>query len=145
MEQTQFEKEVMELNKKITENFVYFVQERSSRFHIPPFQLQVLLYLDEHEFSVSELSKQLYMAKSNMSTLLKSMEKDGYLLRTRCSEDERRTTITLSDKGKKIVEEYHKSNHRNDFAHIDADENEQKTIIDGLEKLLELLEKARYE
>lgn len=143
MEQNKFEKEVVRLNRQVTEHFLYFMQKRSEKFNISVLQLQVLLYLDQNEFSVSELSRQLFMAKSNMSTLLKSMEKSGYLIRTRSKSDERRTNITLSSKGTQIVAEYKKDINQNTFQTLTSSQSEQECIIHGFTTLINLLEKAR--
>lgn len=143
MEQNTFEKEVVRLNRQVTEHFLYFMQKRSEKFNISILQLQVLLYLDQNEFSVSELSRQLFMAKSNMSTLLKSMEKNGYLVRTRSKSDERRTNITLSSKGTQIVAEYKKDINQNTFQTLTSSIEQQECIIQGFTTLINLLEKAR--
>lgn len=142
MEQNQFEKEVIELNRQITDCIVEHMRERSEKFNIPPFQLHVLLYLSEHEYSVSELGKQLHMAKSNMSTLLKSMEKDGLLSRIRDVNDERITKVTLSEKGKQIVDEYNHTEFEDSFAKNMPSLEDQEIIILGLSKLLEVLKKG---
>ena len=142
MKQNQFEKDVIELNRQITDCIVEHMRERSDKFNIPPFQLHVLLYLSEHEYSVSELGKQMHMAKSNMSTLLKSMEKDELLTRIRDVNDERITKITLSDKGRQIVDEYNHTNFNDSFTNNRPSKEDQEIILLGLTKLLEVLKKG---
>ena len=64
-------------------------------------QYLVFLVLGEYEnMKVSEIGARLYLDNGTLSPLLKKLEKEGYILRTRSHEDERIVMISLSDKGK---------------------------------------------
>jgi len=63
-------------------------------------QYLVFLVLGEcGEMKVSEIGAKLLLDNGTLSPLLKKLEKEGYILRTRSSEDERIVMINLSDKG----------------------------------------------
>ena len=51
---------------------------------------------------VKELSETLMLDSGTLTPLLKKMEREGYLNRTRSSEDERVVLITLTEKGKAL-------------------------------------------
>lgn len=68
-------------------------------------QYIVFLALWEHDqLSVSELSKLLYLDSGTLTPLLKKMEAAGYVIRTRCPEDERVVKISLTEKGRALEE-----------------------------------------
>jgi DNA-binding MarR family transcriptional regulator len=63
-------------------------------------QYLVLMVLWEHkELTVSKISSKLFLKTNTLTPLLKRMEKQGIVKRTRSSEDERIVKIRLSDKG----------------------------------------------
>ena len=63
-------------------------------------QYLVFLVLGERgERKVSEIGEALCLDNGTLSPLLKKLEKEGYILRTRSKEDERIVMISLSDKG----------------------------------------------
>ncbi len=55
--------------------------------------------------TVGELCRRLYLDNGTLTPLLKKMEKEGYITRTRESSDERVVTIRLTDKGRNLREE----------------------------------------
>ena len=63
-------------------------------------QYIVFLVLWERDgIPVGELGRRLYLDNGTLTPLLKKMEKEGYITRTRESSDERVVTIRLTDKG----------------------------------------------
>lgn len=66
-------------------------------------QYIVFLVLWEKDgIPVGEIGEKLMLDNGTLSPLLKKMEKEGYLLRTRCSDDDRKVLISLTDKGKAL-------------------------------------------
>lgn len=64
-------------------------------------QYLVFLVLGECEcMKVSEIGARLYLDNGTLSPLLKKLEKEGLILRTRSKEDERIVMISLSEEGK---------------------------------------------
>ena len=54
--------------------------------------------------TVGELSQSTQILRSNITSVCKKMEKDGYLVRSRSLMDERVVRVSLTDKGTKIME-----------------------------------------
>ncbi len=52
--------------------------------------------------TVGELCRKLYLDNGTMTPLLKRMEKDGYVERTRSPEDERVVHVTLTKQGREM-------------------------------------------
>ena len=66
-------------------------------------QYIVLLALWENDGqTVSDLSHRLYLDSGTLTPLLKKMEQNGLLTRSRCREDERVVLIHLTEKGKAL-------------------------------------------
>ena len=69
-------------------------------------QYLVFLVLSEQEqMTVGEICEKLYLNNGTLSPLLKTLEKNGFLTRQRSTEDERTVLISLTDKGKKLLEQ----------------------------------------
>lgn len=63
-------------------------------------QYLVLISLYEHiELTVSELSAMLFLDLGTTTPLLKRMEHNGYIVRTRSKDDERVVTVRLTKQG----------------------------------------------
>jgi len=63
-------------------------------------QYITMMVMWEHErLNVKELGKYLYLDSGTLTPLLKTLEKKGYLSRTRSADDERNLIITITDKG----------------------------------------------
>lgn len=68
-------------------------------------QYLVFLVLGECEcVTVGEIGKKLYLDNGTLSPLLKKLEKEGYVLRTRSAEDERIVRICLTGEGRAFYE-----------------------------------------
>lgn len=62
-----------------------------------------MMALWEHEaLSVKELGQHLYLDSGTLTPLLKKMEAQGLITRTRSTEDERSVLITLTEKGRSM-------------------------------------------
>ena len=60
---------------------------------------------EEGRISVGELGKRLHLDAGTLSPLLKNLEQEGYLSRSRSKEDERVTEICITEKGDALKEE----------------------------------------
>ena len=69
-------------------------------------QLAVLRYLRSHSpCTVGEISRYLYVCDATTSPLLERMERDGYVTRRRCAQDNRKVLVEPTEKGLAIVEQ----------------------------------------
>ena len=69
-------------------------------------QYIVFMVLWEQDgLQVSEIGEKLLLDSGTLTPLLKKMEAQGYLTRTRSKLDERSVIVTLTEKGKKLKEE----------------------------------------
>lgn len=59
---------------------------------------------EKDDVSVSDLCARLYLDSGTLTPLLKKMEQDGYINRTRSASDERIVRITLTEKGREMEE-----------------------------------------
>ncbi len=66
-------------------------------------QYITMMVMWEHKkLNVKELGQYLYLDSGTLTPLLKTLEKKGYLSRTRSADDERNLIITITDKGMEI-------------------------------------------
>lgn len=91
--------------------------------------------------SMSVIAKQLAVTVGTLTVNMNSLEKKGYLERTRSTEDKRVVLVTLTEKGKKAFfhhRDFHKAMIR--AAIKDLDESEMKALINCLQKLSDFFE-----
>jgi len=69
-----------------------------------PQYLILLVLWEKDDLSVSEIGERLMLSSNTLTPLLKRMETQGILLRTRSSEDERIVKIALTSEGDKLRE-----------------------------------------
>jgi len=69
----------------------------------PQFELMVKLYFSG-DMNQTELAKSLYSAKSTVSDILERLEKRRFVKRNRKEGDKRIAMVTLTDKGKAVIE-----------------------------------------
>jgi len=68
-------------------------------------QYIVFMVLWEHEsVTVGQLGSMLHLDAGTLTPLLKNLEKEGYITRSRSREDERVTIISITDKGNDLKE-----------------------------------------
>ena len=59
----------------------------------------------EKEITVKDLGKRLYLDSGTLTPVLKTLEKDGYITRTRSPEDERVLVVKLTKKGEQLKDQ----------------------------------------
>lgn len=70
-----------------------------------PQYLVMLVLWEQDEVTVSEIGAKLFLESSTLTPILKKLEAQNLLHRTRSSQDERQVIITLSDEGKKLKDQ----------------------------------------
>lgn len=66
--------------------------------------IAMMVLWEKKETTVKELGEQLYLDSGTITPLLKKMEAQGLVLRTRNIFDERSVTVTLTEQGEKLRE-----------------------------------------
>jgi len=61
--------------------------------------ITLMVLWEKGDVPIKELTKALYLDTGTMTPLLRKMEQNGLITRTRSKEDERVVTISLTDKG----------------------------------------------
>lgn len=141
MDKVVFKRKLMEYNRNIHNRYTNMVNEHYKPFGITAVQAIILLDLYENgEEKISDLSKNLCMTNSNVSVICQRLEKNGFINRVRDIEDQRIVKVALTDKFVEIHSRLDSSVFDNYFEDL-TEEKEQnlKEIIEGLEKLEELL------
>lgn len=64
-----------------------------------------LVLWEEDGQTVGELGKRLYLDSGTLTPLLKKMEENGFVVRSRSPKDERVVTISLTEKGSALKEQ----------------------------------------
>lgn len=90
---------------------VYNAQKEFSRMYtaaLEPYHLTYTQYLtllvlwEKDQRSVSEIGKELSLDSGTLTPMIKRMEQNGYLTRTRSQSDERKVVIRLTSKAKEL-------------------------------------------
>ena len=86
--------------------------------------------------NVSQIAKQLDVTVGTLTVNMNSLEKKGYILRERSTEDKRVVLVTLTEKGRKAFF-HHRDFHRHMIRAIvkDLKEDEMQVLIRCLENL----------
>ena len=66
--------------------------------------LVFLVLWEKGEQTVSELSLALFLDSGTLTPMLKKLESEGFVTRTRCARDERIVNISLTEKGRLLEE-----------------------------------------
>lgn len=67
--------------------------------------IAMMVMWEKKEVSVKELGEFLFLDSGTLTPVLKTLEKKGYVERTRSKEDERSLIVTLTSKGEKLKDE----------------------------------------
>ena len=109
------EKEALKLDNQLC-FALYTCSKEIIRMYKPfldPFGLTYTQYItllvlwEEDNISVSELGSKLLLDSGTITPLLKRLEAAQWLERVRSSKDERRVTICLTEKGRKLQESFY--------------------------------------
>ena len=64
----------------------------------------MMVLWSEKEISIKELCRKLFLDTGTLSPMLKAMEKNGFLSRSRAKDDERIVTVKITEKGEALRE-----------------------------------------
>jgi DNA-binding MarR family transcriptional regulator len=103
-------------------------------------QYLVLMVLWEHDsMPVNTIAKKLILNTNTITPLLKRMEVQGIVKRTRSAEDERKVTVSLTDKGQQFRTQAAEIPEKL-VAQLDTDKISVDELIDLREKLNRLID-----
>jgi DNA-binding MarR family transcriptional regulator len=92
------------VERKLTQN---------KKLNLTPTQMHILhILLNEDNISQKQLEDKLKLTRATVSTVLKTMEKNGLITRSICNEDTRTKQIHLSETSQFIYEEKIKEMHK---------------------------------
>ena len=143
MDVKEFKIQVMTYSRRIKETMNCTIGPACSHLGLTLLQLQLVMELyQEGAHTIGSLADSMHMAKANMSTMCKKMEKMGLLERTRDRDDERVVKVILTEEGNRIAAKI-------DDQLLDTisraasmeDERIFDDILRGLEKLTLLIER----
>jgi DNA-binding MarR family transcriptional regulator len=66
--------------------------------------IAMMVLWEKKSMNVKSLGEYLYLDSGTLTPLLKKLESNGFILRTRLAEDERNLIITITDKGEELKE-----------------------------------------
>lgn len=95
----------------------------------------IALWEEDHQ-TVSELGKKLSLDSGTLTPLLKKLEADGRILRSRDSNDERKVWIDLTDTGKQLSDQAKHIPYMM-YESLDVDDKDAKQLYDILTKINE--------
>ena len=131
---------VIRLLRNIMCNLSTIMNHYYEPYGITGVQCQVMMEIAENggEIRTSELAKHLQMGNSNLSAIIKRMERHDLLIRRRNPMDERIVMVSLSEKSKHCMAEMQKDLH----GHFDLLEPLKQQEKDDIIKCLQMLNQA---
>lgn len=104
----------------------------------------ILLEIDElEETSIKNLESVMYIDKSTLSKSIDSLVKSGFVERATSKEDRRFITCSLTEEGKKTVEEINRFGDENNRQILSLmAESDQAIVLDSMNKLAEVFMQA---
>ncbi len=114
------------------------VESRVNQTGLPRSQHMMLMHLNRCDFKVSqkELAEHFEISPAAVAVTLKKLEIDGYIEKAASKDDNRFNEITITPKGRSIVEFSHKVFSEIDEKTFEGISNEERL------KLLEILDKV---
>lgn len=89
---------------------------------------------------ISEIGKQLYISKPNMTPLIDKLVDDGWVRRSRSEEDRRIVNVEITEEGKKFMLEARRFVEKNIKENLsNLDDNELKILSESLENIKKLV------
>lgn len=101
-----------------------------------PQYLVLLVLWEQDKISIKQISEKLFLETNTLTPLLKRMQTNGLIERTRSEKDERIVTISLSKEGKKMQEKAEDIPYKL-LCEMDAIDVEKESIM----RLKEILDK----
>jgi MarR family transcriptional regulator, organic hydroperoxide resistance regulator len=89
-------------SRLITREYLPYLEKMSITY---PQYLVLLVLWENDNISVNEIAQKLILQTNTITPLLKRMESQGIISRTRSGEDERKVVVSLTEKGKTMQQE----------------------------------------
>ncbi len=139
MEPAEFKNQIWVLMRDITDRMNGVFHPIIDRYGLTIMQMRVLFEIRQaNGCTVSGLSRRVCAAGANVSALCKRLERAGLLERSRDPRDERVVRITLTEAGRRTVDEVDELVTR---AFPPLDEAAAEAILDGMQRLSLLLQR----
>lgn len=93
--------------EKISEAYRVMLWEKSKTYNLSPIQIQILVFVNSHKpeyCTVSYLAEEFNITKATVSDSVKSLLSKGYIQKLDNEKDTRSYLITLTKKGKELIE-----------------------------------------
>ena len=98
----------------------------------------ILMYLSREQVeSQKEIAEKFHISTAAVANTLKSLEKSGYILRAACEDDTRKNNISITEKGRKVID---KSQKYFDFVDNQMVEGITREKLDAFYKILEIFQ-----
>ena len=115
-------REVVWLIRKLVQGGELYTKELNKKYQVSAAQLSCLLALSEQgPLPPSQIAKYIMVNSSTITGIIDRLEQKGFVQRSRTSPDRRIITISLTEKGKSLVQS--------------APPPLQKKIVEGLKRL----------
>lgn len=135
MDLTYYRNEIMKQAQAIKDHMDLLMEPLAKEEGLTLLQLFVLVSIQcPHMQTIGSLSKELRVGQANTSTLCKKMERDGYLIRERSLHDERIVQLSLSEKGKDIMQRIKRKMDVMDESLQDIPEEKFKIVLKGFQE-----------
>ncbi len=143
MEAREFKKQMMNYSRRITDTMNCTFGPACEHLGLTILQLQIVMELYQEEpHTIGSLAASMHMAKANMSTMCKKMEKMGLVERKRDKLDERVVRVSLTAEGERIGAQIEESIVAKISQVVkEEDESLYEDIILGFEKFTLLIER----
>lgn len=97
------ELKVAQAFEKIYDTFKHLLWQKSVKNNLSPLQIQVLLLVYKKNCSLTKLAHNLQVSKPTITTVTRTLEIKGYLLRDKHANDGRSSVLRLTSEGNSIA------------------------------------------
>lgn len=106
-------------------------------FDLTMMQFQVLEVLYHRgELNIGAITNLTMSTPGNITVVVKNLKKEGFIISTKDKNDKRTSILTISDKGKKVIEELFPNHAKNFEEYFEVfSKNEKETMYSLLRKL----------
>lgn len=137
--------ECWDILKQIQDCRSFFIKEAGRDSKLTVRQMRVLVQVgQEGKTSLLQLSRNLEMNPGNLSRLLTELQEKSFIKRTRDRFDNRKVWLTLTAKGKLVIEQFEHRLENNLSQYLDSKDQENLDLVrDALADFADFLVKQR--
>ena len=102
------EEKILNGLERLSETLKSFLWEKAKAFGVSPIQIQILLFVSNHQrdiCNVSQLAKEFHVTKATISDAVKVLIQKNYLEKDFSPTDKRRYNLGLTSHGTKLVQQ----------------------------------------